>query len=134
MNKVKNIHELSELSEERLLEILGNAGNAKKLWEFFHDNHKLEANKRWHKFHVLGDLSNVVWKYWGREFWADIGGESKFRWVPRYTQYGNWRRRRITAMMINFQVTDILKWMMRYNCSVRFGKVFKVYLVVVVYR
>lgn len=46
MNKVKNIHELSELSEERLLEILGNAGNAKKLWEFFHDNHKLEANKR----------------------------------------------------------------------------------------
>ncbi|XP_028403688.1 DNA repair endonuclease XPF-like isoform X1 [Dendronephthya gigantea] len=46
MNKVKNIHELSELSEERLQEILGNAVNAKKLWEFFHDNHKLEANKR----------------------------------------------------------------------------------------
>ena len=47
MNKVKNIHELSQLSEKRLQEILGNAGNAKILWNFFHDNHKLDANKKW---------------------------------------------------------------------------------------
>ena len=46
MNKVKNIHELSQLSEKRLQEILGNAGNAKILWNFFHDNHKLDANKK----------------------------------------------------------------------------------------
>lgn len=46
MNKVKNINELSQLSEERLSEILGNASNARKLWDFFHDNHKLDASKK----------------------------------------------------------------------------------------
>jgi phosphopantothenate synthetase len=46
MNKVKNIHELSQLSQEHLQEILGNASNAKIIWEFFHDNHKLDASKR----------------------------------------------------------------------------------------
>ena len=46
MNKVKNIHELSQLSEERLKEILGNASNANVLWDFFHENHKLDASKK----------------------------------------------------------------------------------------
>ena len=46
MNKVKNIHELSQLSQEHLQEILGNGSNAKIVWEFFHDNHKLDASKK----------------------------------------------------------------------------------------
>ena len=46
MDKVKDIHELNQLSEERLQKILGSASNAKMLWEFFHDNHKLDASKK----------------------------------------------------------------------------------------
>lgn len=46
MNKVKNIYELSQHSQEKLNDILGSTGNAKTLWEFFHDSHKLDLNKR----------------------------------------------------------------------------------------
>ena len=40
MNQVKNIHELCELSEARLAEILDNSSAAKTLWEFLHTNKK----------------------------------------------------------------------------------------------
>ncbi|XP_064626071.1 DNA repair endonuclease XPF-like [Lineus longissimus] len=36
MNKVENIQELCTTSQEELAKILGNAGNAKLLWEFLH--------------------------------------------------------------------------------------------------
>eukprot|EP00061_Rhincodon_typus_P014017 g40774.t1 len=39
MNHVRSIAELVTLSQERLAEILGNANNAKQLWEFIHSSY-----------------------------------------------------------------------------------------------
>lgn len=40
MNNVKDIHELCDLSEARLTEILDNSNAAKTLWEFLHARQK----------------------------------------------------------------------------------------------
>lgn len=54
MRNVANIQELFKLSQENLTNVLGNANNAKQLWEFIHADSKTEAkaqtsfkNKRW---------------------------------------------------------------------------------------
>ncbi|XP_078415233.1 DNA repair endonuclease XPF isoform X1 [Cetorhinus maximus] len=39
MNQVRSIAELVTISQERLAEILGNANNAKQLWEFIHSSY-----------------------------------------------------------------------------------------------
>ena len=43
MRNVENIEELFTLSQERLATILGNAANAKQLWEFIHTDYKHRA-------------------------------------------------------------------------------------------
>jgi ERCC4-type nuclease len=40
MRNVESIQELFTLSQERLSTILGNAGSAKELWEFIHNDNK----------------------------------------------------------------------------------------------
>ena len=47
MSKVKNVHELSQLSKDRLEKILGNSNYAKLLWEFFHDAYEYDKPKKW---------------------------------------------------------------------------------------
>ena len=59
MNKVKNIRELCQMSQEKLKEILGNAANAKLLWEFIHNNHKLDATRKW--TYKVGSLFSYGW-------------------------------------------------------------------------
>ena len=46
MSKVKNVHELSQLSKDRLEKILGNSNYAKLLWEFFHDAYEYDKPKK----------------------------------------------------------------------------------------
>ncbi|XP_072124953.1 DNA repair endonuclease XPF [Mobula birostris] len=43
MNRVKNIAELVKLSQEQLADILGNANNAKQIWEFIHSSYTDKA-------------------------------------------------------------------------------------------
>lgn len=43
MNQVKDLHELCEISETRLAEVLENAAIAKTLWEFIHTKKKDNA-------------------------------------------------------------------------------------------
>ncbi|XP_032896201.1 DNA repair endonuclease XPF isoform X2 [Amblyraja radiata] len=43
MNRVKNIAELVKLSQEQLADILGNANNAKQIWEFIHSSYMDKA-------------------------------------------------------------------------------------------
>ncbi|XP_078274426.1 DNA repair endonuclease XPF [Rhinoraja longicauda] len=43
MNRVKNIAELVKLSQEQLADILGNANNAKQMWEFIHSSYMDKA-------------------------------------------------------------------------------------------
>lgn len=45
MSKAKNVHELSQMSKDHLEEILGNSNNAKLLWEFFHNDSKLNVER-----------------------------------------------------------------------------------------
>ena len=45
MRNVESIQELFTLSQERLATILGNAGSAKQLWEFIHNDNKTQTSK-----------------------------------------------------------------------------------------
>lgn len=43
MKNVHNVHELCQMTEEKLKSILGNASNANQLWEFIHSHKKLQS-------------------------------------------------------------------------------------------
>ena len=45
MRNVESIQELFTLSQERLATILGNAGSAKQLWEFIHNENRTQISK-----------------------------------------------------------------------------------------